>query len=110
MLRAAADKDEESETIKDLREQLRVAQSQIYENNEGHLKQIKELRDRTDEVKVNSELDEKVDQIQSLQKKLNEQDERLKENEKELRQYVQFKSMYEKKLNDYTELSQRLQD
>ena len=110
VVRAQADKEEENETIKELREQLKIAQSQIYENNEGYLKQIKELRDRTDEVKVNTELDERIDHIQSLQKQLNEKDELLQTNEKELHQYIQFKSMYEQLFQDHTQLKKKLQD
>jgi len=106
--RATADKDEESQTLAELRDSLQIAENQIYENNTAHLKQVKQLRERLDEKHVNQELDEKVDQVQYMQKKLNDQEAELKANRKDLEEYYNRKAVFEELQRTHTDVCKRL--
>ena len=47
-------------------DKLKIAESQVYENNEAHLKQTKELRNRLDDSKLQAQYEQKVAEIKQL--------------------------------------------
>ena len=51
---------------KGVEDKLKIAESQVYENNEAHLKQTKELRNRLDDSKLQAQYDQKVAEIKQL--------------------------------------------